>query len=387
MAWRPQGHERHALSAADPHPNPIQFAPPMRLALLPLLFAACLLPATPLPARAAEPGPDLIRQAQFAERYAQEVQPHWAARAQLGTFESEDGLALHYARLLQPGARATVVIVNGRTESLLKYKELAWDLNRAGYSVYVADHRGQGLSPRLLPDPTDHDKGHVERFDDYVRDLARFITQVVRPEQPGKLFLLAHSMGGAIALRHLQQHPGVATAAVLSSPMLEPNAKILFSVGSSCGWFRQTAWMCPTCYAGFLPEPYQQTPETLGDYTHSAERWAVVLEEFKQAPKAQLGGPTRQWVSEACRVTEPMLAQAGEVRTPLLMLQAGDDTAVVNEAQDTFCRQRQAATGLGCGAQAGGPVRLQGAAHELFIEADVHRVPAIQALLGFLARH
>ena len=112
-----------------------------------------------------------------------------------------------------------------------------------------------------------------------------------------------------------------------------------------------------------------------------------MLAEYAQAPQARLGGPTRQWVGEACRLTEVMLTQAGAVRTPLLMLQAGEDTAVVAEAQDAFCRQRQAATGLGCGGPDGGPVRQPGAAHELFIEADVHRVPAVQALLGFLAGH
>ncbi|HEV8689846.1 MAG TPA: alpha/beta fold hydrolase, partial [Ideonella sp.] len=135
------------------------------------------------------------------------------------------------------------MISNGRTETYLKYKELAFDLARARYSVYIHDHRGQGMSPRLFTDADAHDKGHVERFDDYVEDLHAFVGQVVRPEQPGRLFLLAHSMGGGIAARYLQKYPDTFTAAALSSPMLEPNAKIMVSVESSCWWFKHTPWL------------------------------------------------------------------------------------------------------------------------------------------------
>lgn len=347
--------------------------------LLPLLAGLALV------ARAAEPA--WIAEADFSARYAAEVQPHWAARAEPGTVAAADGLPLRYVRLAVPGARAAVVVANGRTESFLKYKELAWDLNRAGYTVYLLDHRGQGLSPRLLPDPAEHDKGHVQDFEDYVRDFAGFVEQVVVPAEAGPRLLLAHSMGGAIAVRLLQTRPGLFRAAALSSPMLEPNARIAISVESSCWWFRHTDWLCPSCYAGFVPHPYQQTPQTLGDYTHSPARWAAVLQEYAQAPAARLGGPTRRWVGEACAVSDRMLAQAGEVRTPLLLLQAGEDTAVMPEAQDAFCSARLAATGQGCGGEQGGPLRIPGAAHELFIEADAYRVPALNAVLDFFARH
>ena len=61
-----------------------------------------------------------------------------------------------------------IVISNGRTESMAGYPELIWDLHQQGYSVYILDHRGQGFSTRLLPDPQ---KSYVEKFEDYVDDL------------------------------------------------------------------------------------------------------------------------------------------------------------------------------------------------------------------------
>jgi lysophospholipase len=329
----------------------------------------------------------LIRDEEFAARYAGEVEPYWFENAKVATFAAPDGLQLSYARLVVPGSKRAVVVSNGRTETYLKYKELAFDLARAGYSVYMLDHRGQGMSPRLLTEPDDHDKGHVEHFDDYVQDLRAFVQQVVRPEQSGKLFLVAHSMGGAIATRYLETYPDTFAAAALSSPMLAPNAKILLSAESSCWWFRHTVWICPTCYAGFAHRPYKHTPESLGNYTHSKERWAAVLEVFAKEPRAKLGGPTHRWASEACAVSEVMLEQAGKIRTPLLLLQAGQDVAVMLPAQNAFCERLASETGNTCNGRDGGPMAIDGASHELFIEADRYRIPAVTAILDFFAAH
>ena len=332
----------------------------------------------------------LILQNEFAKRYKSEVEPYWSSNATVSTFASaDDRLQLSYAKLLTPKAKGVVVISNGRTETYLKYKELAFDLARTGYSVYIHDHRGQGMSPRLQPDPGEHDKGHVDQFDDYVEDMRAFVLKVVRPEQPPqvKFFLLGHSMGGGIATRYLQKYPDTFAAAALSSPMLEPNAKIFVSAQSSCWWFKNTSWLCPTCYAGFLSKPYQQTAGTKKDYTHSDERWEEVLRVFATNPSAKLGGPTRRWAAEACASSNPMLEQAGDVRTPVLLLQAGDDQAVVPDAQNAFCEKLKAATGKTCNGPGGGPLKIPDAAHELFIEADQYRVPALTAILDFFSKH
>jgi lysophospholipase len=80
-----------------------------------------------------------------------------------------------------------IVISSGRTESFLKYREVVFDLWQAGYSVSIMDHRGQGLSERILKAPkgadadtsrATHEIGYVDRFDDYVDDLKSFVDQV-----------------------------------------------------------------------------------------------------------------------------------------------------------------------------------------------------------------
>ena len=132
-----------------------------------------------------------------------------------------------------PGSDKGIVISNGRTESFIKYKEVVYDLWHAGYSVYVFDHRGQGFSGRILQPASEgssseakralREIGHVERFNDYVDDLKTFVDRVVKPDSNRNLALLTHSMGGAIASLYLQKHSGDFAAAVLMSPMHEPN--------------------------------------------------------------------------------------------------------------------------------------------------------------------
>ena len=102
---------------------------------------------------------------------------------------------------------STVVIVPGFTEGLVIYQEVIHDLLRNRWSVYIHDHRGQGHSAREPAVRDTPDIGHVERFDDFVADLDAWITGEVLPAGHARVFLWAHSMGGAIAARYAMDHP------------------------------------------------------------------------------------------------------------------------------------------------------------------------------------
>ncbi len=97
--------------------------------------------------------------------YQQTLPDFWRQHAVEGEFKGKDGVTIRYAALRQAKVERAILIVNGRVESYLKYQELAWDLWRQGYSLYLIDHRGQGMSGRMLNDPQ---KGYVDQFDDYV---------------------------------------------------------------------------------------------------------------------------------------------------------------------------------------------------------------------------
>src|SRR6202045_2949464 len=91
--------------------------------------------------------------------------PEGVATAMLKT---PDGVSIRYARWEPPsGRKGTVCIFQGRTEFIEKYFELVRDLRARGFAVATLDWRGQGLSDRMLREPS---KGHISNFAKYAID-------------------------------------------------------------------------------------------------------------------------------------------------------------------------------------------------------------------------
>ncbi|WP_342586632.1 alpha/beta hydrolase [Methyloligella halotolerans] len=111
----------------------------------------------------------------------------------------------------------TVCIFPGRSEYIEKYFEVVGDLRRRGFYVVAIDWRGQGGSTRLARNPL---KGHVRSFDDYQTDVSRLMSEVVLPDCPPPYYVLAHSMGGAIALKAATMRGSWFERMVLSAPMI-----------------------------------------------------------------------------------------------------------------------------------------------------------------------
>jgi len=82
----------------------------------------------------------------------EKINVNWDNR-QEGSFLGVDDIKIKYVAILKDDDKGAVVISNGRTESYIKYKELAYDLGQQGYSVYIHDHRGQGFSGRMTKKP------------------------------------------------------------------------------------------------------------------------------------------------------------------------------------------------------------------------------------------
>ena len=320
----------------------------------------------------------LTSEADVPTLYQQTLPDFWRQHAIEGEFKGKDGVAIRYAALRQEKVDRAILIVNGRVESYLKYQELAWDLWRQGYSLYLIDHRGQGMSGRML---SDHDKGYVDQFDDYVVDMKQFHDQIIMADKPAKLFLLAHSMGGAISARYLERWPDDIRAAVLSSPMLGINlgglpkwlAKgLATTIGTVGGWFGEPPY-------GPGQGPYQDHGFADNELTHSQSRYQAFRQIYEQHPQIKLGGATAHWIYQGITGADAAIADAGAIKIPLLLLQAGNDSVVDNAAQDAFCTKARC--------EGGKPLRIEGAWHELFIESDDKRQPALTAMLDFFARY
>ncbi|MGL5993675.1 MAG: alpha/beta fold hydrolase [Aeromonas sobria] len=319
----------------------------------------------------------LTSEADVPTLYQQTLPDFWRQHAVEGEFKGKDGITIRYAALRQAKVDRAILIVNGRVESYLKYQELAWDLWRQGYSLYLIDHRGQGMSGRMLADPQ---KGYVDQFDDYVVDLKQFHDQIIMADQPAKLFLLAHSMGGAISARYLERWPDDIKAAVLSSPMSGIN------LGGLPKWLAKGLATTIGTVGDWIGEPpygpgqggYQDHGFADNELTHSQSRYQAFRQLYEQHPQIKLGGATAHWIYQGITGADAAIADAGAIKTPLLVLQAGNDSVVDNAAQDRFCALANC--------EGGKPLRIEGAWHELFIESDDKRQPALTAMADFFAR-
>jgi lysophospholipase len=318
-----------------------------------------------------------VPETNLATLYPSAIQTFWQQQVTTGSMATPDGVRLAYAYVLPPQAKYALVLVQGRTEAYQKYHEFFFDLAAQGIAVFSLDHRGQGLSQRELEDAH---KGHITDFALYSQDQRQFIAEVVKAKTTLPLYLLGHSMGGAVSVQLLAQQPTLFQRAVLTSPMIAPNATVAFSEQDGCYLATAFAWSCPDCYAGFVSQPYP-LDQTFADniLTSSTVRYQLFRDLYKRQPQLQLGGPTWSWLSQACAVAEQMPALAGQIKTPVLILQSGAEKAVSNSAQQQFCQ----ALGPYCSGEQ--VQQFAGAQHELLFEADKHRDLALQKIIAFFA--
>ncbi|MEW9797398.1 alpha/beta fold hydrolase [Alteromonas sp. CYL-A6] len=314
----------------------------------------------------------LTTERQLNEHFTTTLNDFWENQVEQGTFMGKDNITVHYAWCIPAQARHTVVISSGRIESLLKYKELIYDLYQNGFAVFIPDHRGQGLSGRMTQD---RQHGYVDSFDDYVDDLLAFCRDIVLPRQVGKRYLLCHSMGGAIGALTLIREPDFFDKAVLASPMfgVRPALPVWLSdllIGVGLRWNRlrkrQSGYF-------FGQTPYVAFPYSLNKLTHSKIRYALFRQLYDDHPQIQLGGVTSEWLDAAQQAMDAIERHARTITTPLLVFSADGDTIIDNR------RQRRVVTTIP-------DVTLKiipHAHHELFNESDEYRNPVLSDIFDF----
>jgi lysophospholipase len=332
------------------------------------------------------------KEEELTARLSLEINAFW----QEGVFSSFNGIdqiRINYATFIHDEVQESIVLVTGRTESYLKYQELAFDMYHQGYNVFIIDHRGQGLSQRLLEDKQ---KGYVTNFDDYAHDLKQFIEDIVvkSPHDDStdillpKPHLLAHSMGGAIAVRMMQLYPTLVKSAVLTSPMIAVNngnipnwlGKAIIYMGDKFNaWFSKEAnyFMGQT---GFKNVTFADN-----ELCQSEVRYQIFVDIYNKNKAIQLGGVTTHWLKEAIIANSNIFANLDKLITPILVMQSGSDTIVSNEAQNAFCQQLHKMNSTSCPEDK--PFTINNALHELMFEKDQYRSPAIKKALDWFSTY
>ena len=321
----------------------------------------------------------LSLETQLNNNFSSEINNFWNQHAQIKTFESEHGGTIHTVHI-KTGQTKAVVFSQGRNESTLKYKEFVFDLYNQGYDIFLIDHRGQGFSSRL---GGDEHRGHVQKFTHYTSDLMVFIDSLQLDKHYQFRYLLGHSMGGAINALYLEENQHPFQAAAFFSPMFSINiaplpnfiAKtISYTAHLVCSLLSDLA-----CYAPGVGA-YSKSNFEGNKLTSSYKRYTSAFNTFETEPQTQLGGPTMHWINESLYAGEKAIKNASLITIPFIILQAGADS-IVNEAeQQTFIEKNQHCTKNKL-------VHVAGAKHEILLEKDKYRVPALTAAFNFFQQY
>jgi len=291
-----------------------------------------------------------------------------------GRFTSAEGAGIRYGRLKADTPRATVVIVTGFREFGEKYFEVARDLRARNIDVWQMDWRGQGGSDHYLPDSH---KPWYQGYDRDAADLEQFATEIVERSPGAPLFVLAHSMGGHIVLRHLHDHPDTFDFAALTAPMLRINT------GGIPKWIA-----LPLAWGGNLVaaqsyvmggSPWAYDPDFAvedSDVSQDPERYRVGDEYMNLKPELRLGSATYGWLRNAFRsidlINDPEYLAA--IDTPVLIASPRNDQIVLPEAHDEACTALQACELFS----------IADAKHEIWMERDEYRDPWLARLDAFI---
>ncbi len=304
--------------------------------------------------------------------YWQTYLPH-VERGERRSFEGLGGKKIAYVAARTTIARGAIVLVGGYSESYVKYAELIFELNQAGFHVYAMDLRGMGRSERLAEDPM---MAYVDDASLYGADLKKFIVSKVKKEWQGPVFLLAHSTGALPVARVLAEDPKLVSKAALTSPLFKLKtsplpaslAGLIAQVASSVG-------LSKTYVIGKKPyDPSQDRPED-SSVTHSTLRAKTMLELFKTMPQTYLKGASFGWIHAISDETKTLKERAARIEAQLLILRAEEDYFVDREAQSEICRLIR-----NCNIE-----DILGAKHEILQEIDGIRGPSLNKIIRFFS--
>lgn len=293
-------------------------------------------------------------------------------------WQAEDGWPIR--RIDWPGAitpRGSMLFLPGRGDHYEKYLETLAYFAAQGWRVTSIDWRGQGASGRLLADPQ---VGHIDDFSTWISDL-RYFWVKWRAEAPGPHVVLAHSMGGHLAMRALVEKAIDPVAVAMSAPMLG-----IQTGGLPLSWNHAFArLMCKIGRGNVAAWKISEKPLSPMNMrakilTHDDNRYEDELAWWKIRPEVKLGPPSWHWIERAVSSIR-MLDEPGRlegIATPILLLATTADQLVSTPRIIKDSKRLPHAETLIFGKEA---------AHELLREADGVRDQCLDRIDAFLDQH
>jgi acylglycerol lipase len=221
--------------------------------------------------------------------------------ANMSSFEGAAGGEIFWRSWPAAGAgeaKGTVVIAHGVSEHSGRYAHVAERLNAGGYDVYALDHRGHGRS--------EGGRANIDRIASAVVDVGTLIGLARERQAPGRpLFLLGHSMGGAIALEFALERQDEIDGLVLSAPAaaLEAASRFELAAGRVLSVVAPGLGVFPVD-----PSAVSRDPEVVRDYASDP------LNYHRKLPArtvAELAGAIEAFPERLPGLTVPLLVMVG----------------------------------------------------------------------------
>ncbi len=273
-----------------------------------------------------------------------------------------------------PDARGTVVFLNGRADYIERYFESMREAQSRGFAVAAFDWRGQGGSQRLL---VDRRRGFVTSFKHFDDDLTSFLAQVVFKHCPKPYYVIAHSTGGQVLLRHLREATPFRKA-VTTSPLIDFNYGLwpmpIVHLINAITLLTGLHWLYLPGYRrmSFTKKDFKRNP-----LTSDQRRYDRDMDTAEKHPELTIGGPTYAWLRAAMSSFAELRRwpKSQRVSCPLLMVTAGNETVVHARAARAFAENVPGISFM----------QIEGAKHEILMERDPYRKPFWAAFDAFIA--
>ncbi|HBQ96071.1 MAG TPA: hypothetical protein DD856_14495 [Sulfobacillus sp.] len=235
-------------------------------------------------------------------------------------FHSNCQSELFYQAWIPSRPQLIVVGLHGAGQHSGWFGPLATHLVSQRMALYALDLRGFGRSSGL--------RGHVDRFENYLEDVDRFI-HGIRSQLPSlPIILLGHSFGGTVAIRYAQERSTPIQALVVSAPALRIRLMIPPALDALIATISRIAPMTSIDVTGWSRVFFRDPPN------HA-------IDTFQKVSQRDPWNTTRfsvRWLTELLINGTQALRRASQLRIPVLSFCSEDDALVDPWAVHQFYR-------------------------------------------------
>jgi lysophospholipase len=219
------------------------------------------------------------------------------------------GPTLSYQLSMPPNAKAALLLCHGYGEHGGRYRRVVQRWAKKGLACGVLDLRGHGWSGGA--------RGHCDRFSDFHDDVDDLLAVMREHVSDIPLFGFGHSFGGLIVTTHALSRPSIYKGLVLSSPFFGFHDAVASGAKKALGEVASRLYpglAFPTGLNGSMVT-HDETLARLYDHDPLVNKNA-----------------TARWFTETDAAQKDLLARAGQLRIPVLVMAAGADRVVSTPA-------------------------------------------------------